>query len=67
MYERIGASEERLAEHVRAARSTEPVDPAWRPFDDEVDEVEDRVPGTDYGTTYSDDPAAYYYWLRRRT
>jgi Cysteine-rich CPCC len=63
-YQRIGVSEERLVEHVRVARFTEPVDPAWRPFDHTLDAVEHRMSGTDYGKTYSGDPASYYYWLR---
>jgi hypothetical protein len=45
---------------------------AFRPGTDPVfgdtetgpdDRVEDRLPGVDYGKTYADDRASYYYWI----
>ena len=62
-YRRSGASDPRLVAHVRPAEASEPLDPDWRPFD--ADRVEDRVSGVDYGKTYADDRAIYYYWRRR--
>ena len=62
---RIGAIEQRLVDHVRAAQPTEPIDASWRLFDPLLDSIEDRVSGVDYGKTYSDDRNAYYYWVQR--
>jgi hypothetical protein len=42
-------------------------DPAWRPIDLGLDEVESPEPGKDYGLTYADDPTTYYYWRRTAT
>ncbi len=61
-YRLVGASEPRLLDHVRAANPSEPLDPHWRRFDPTRDRVEERLPGVDYGKTYADDSASYYYW-----
>lgn len=59
---RVGAIEERFRPHVRPAEASEPVDPAWRPFDRSRDTLEEWKPGVDYGSTYDEDRTAYYYW-----
>lgn len=64
-YRRIGASDPRLLAHVRSADVNEQLDPAWRPFDETRDPIEQRVSGVDYGNTYAIDRTAYYYWRRR--
>jgi hypothetical protein len=61
----IGAIEPRLVPHVREPRDDDARDPQWRPFDATRDELEERVPGVDYGMTYANDPTAYYYWVKR--
>jgi hypothetical protein len=61
----IGAIEPRLVPHVREPRDDDAHDPQWRPFDATRDEVEQCVPGVDYGMTYAKDPTAYYYWVKR--
>jgi hypothetical protein len=55
------AKEERFVRHVRAPAQQEQRDPEWRPFDREVDTIEGRVPGKDYGMTYANDTTVYYY------
>jgi hypothetical protein len=59
----VGAVEERLVQYVLPAGPSEPVDPAWRPFDPDRDEIEEHRSGFDYGMTYSDDRTTYYYWI----
>jgi hypothetical protein len=59
---RVGAIEERFLPYVRPAEPSEPVDPAWRPFDRSRDTLEEWKPGVDYGSTYVEDGTAYYYW-----
>ena len=54
-----------LVPYVREPRDDDARDPQWRPFDATRDEVEQRVPGVDYGMTYAKDPTAYYYWVKR--
>jgi Cysteine-rich CPCC len=60
----IGAIEPRLVPYVRKPRDDDGRDPKWCPFDASRDEVEQRVPGVDYGMTYANDPTAYYYWVK---
>jgi hypothetical protein len=60
-FQRTGASDERLVEHVRPARASEAVDPRWRAFDPDLDRVEERSPGDDIGPTHRHDN---YYWRR---
>lgn len=37
-------------------------DPGWRPLDETRDEIEDPVPGFDYGATFTQDRTELYYW-----
>lgn len=37
-------------------------DPGWRPIDEARDEIEDLVPGIEYGATYPADATELYYW-----
>ena len=50
----------------KASRATHSFerDPAWRPIDRELDEIEVPAPGVDYGATYPDDLTTLYYWRR---
>jgi rubrerythrin len=40
-------------------------DPAWRPLDMALDQIELPTSGVDYGRTYANDRTGYYYWRRR--
>ena len=59
---RWGTIEERFVADVRRPSPSEPLDAAWRPFDPDLDEIEPRVNGHDYGTSYASDPMSYFYW-----
>jgi hypothetical protein len=61
-YERTGASDPRLAAHVRPPDASELLDVGWRPFDVDKDRKENFISGFDYGKTYADDRTSYYYW-----
>lgn len=37
-------------------------EPGWRPLDPSVDQIEDPLPGREYGPTYEADRTQYYYW-----
>ena len=58
----FGASESRLASHVRSPRPDEQRDPSWRPFDPVSDDIAKEVPGVEYGQTYPKDRTTLYYW-----
>ena len=61
-FRRWGAIETRLVACVRRPFPSEPLDPTWRPFDPDVDEIEPWVSGYDYGSSYASDPTTYFYW-----
>jgi hypothetical protein len=63
-YQKCGACEERLVEHVRPTRPEDTRDPLWRPLDPARDSIEVPQPGVDCGTTYPCDLTALYYWRR---
>lgn len=63
-FQKCGACEERLVEHVRPVRPNDARDPLWRPLDAGRDASEIPQPGVDYGNTYPPDSAALYYWRR---
>jgi hypothetical protein len=58
----FGASEERLAMYCTKPKLDERRDDSWRPFNPEIDVVEESIPGMDYGLTYHSERGAYYYW-----
>jgi hypothetical protein len=66
-FARSGASEERLAVHCRKPTAGDRRDESWRPFNPEIDLVEEPIPGTDYGLTYHRDCTVYYYWRNETT
>ena len=61
---RFGAMEWRFIRKVRAPRNDEPMDPEWRRFDPDRDEIEEHIPGLDYGALYPRDRTVFYYWRR---
>ncbi len=52
-FQRLGAKEPRVQDRR---------DEGWRPIDPQRDDVEYSVKGTNYGSTYPDDPTVLYYW-----
>ena len=61
-YASLGACEERVKPFVRLPQPEERRDPEWRPVDVEADNIEDPVPGFDYGRSYPKDESVFYYW-----
>ena len=57
-YTALGASEERLTQHVRRPTTADQRDPLWRPLDPNKDNIEIPIPGKDYGKTI-DRPRCY--------
>ena len=61
-YAAFGACEQRVKPYVRSPRSEELKEPEWRPVDPDVDNIEDQIPGIDYGKSYPEDCRRLYYW-----
>jgi hypothetical protein len=57
-----GASHPELKKYVRAPGAGDIREPAWRPIDESLDNIEEPVRGMNYGSTYSEDGTALYYW-----
>ena len=47
---------------VQPPTATDVRDPGWRALDEAADDIEEPVPGVDYGLTYPDDHTKLYYW-----
>jgi hypothetical protein len=63
-FQKLGAIDESVLEHVRAPTAGDQRDPGWRPLDLDRDAVEVPKRGVDYGGTYPGDSATLYYWRR---
>jgi hypothetical protein len=63
-FQKCGACEDRLVEHVRPVGPDDARDPSWRPLDPRRDSMEIPQPGVDYGSTYPQDSTSLYYWRR---
>ena len=61
-FRNMGAIEERLLRHVRKSDAEDKKDELWRPIDLSLDEIEESIPGKDYGLTYPEDTTQLYYW-----
>ncbi len=61
-YAAFGACEQRVKPFVRPPQPNERRDPEWRPVDVETDNIEDPIPGFDYGRSYPKDDTVLYYW-----
>jgi hypothetical protein len=62
-YAVFGACEQRVKPFVRPPQPDERRDPEWRPVNVEADNIEDPIPGFDYGRSYpKKDDAVLYYW-----
>lgn len=62
-FKNFGAIESRFAKNVRAPLPSDKKEPNWRPIDLSKD-LEKRVPGKDYGSTYPKDLTELYYWRK---
>jgi len=59
----FGASSHRAEAAVREAFDDEPRDPAWRPVDPGIDNIEQPRRGMGYAESYpTDDTTVLYYW-----
>lgn len=63
-YRVLGAKEQRFVNAVLDPKGLRR-DDSWRPFDPDQDAIERPDEGTDYGLSYRD-PLAHYYWRARR-
>ncbi|CAG0936072.1 hypothetical protein TFLX_04936 [Thermoflexales bacterium] len=61
-YMAFGVCEQHVKPHVRSPRSDETKESDWRPIDPDIDNIEDSIPGIDYGTSYPEDYRRLYYW-----
>ncbi len=61
-FAKTGVCEKQYAHHVRSPTTSDRRDEDWRPLNVVDDNIEEPVPGVDYGTTYPEDATALYYW-----
>ena len=62
-----GAIEPRFVSNIRSPHDNEPLDPQWRPFDPDRDDIEAHIRGLDYGPLWPEDWTAFYYWRSDET
>lgn len=59
---RTGSSDPARPPLGRGPAASDARDPEWRPIDEAADDIEQSLPGVEYGSTYPDDPTKLYYW-----